>query len=265
MASQTQTHLRDFLRQFLILLATPLIWLFSSLGIVLVTARSPSSFSDLTENWLVPQTFAFSIWGPIFLGIMAYGVIQMLPKNKARTIYRDSGWWIAAGLWGVAAWGLITAFVPDRYVEILASLIFVPTMIALVIGMTKLWRRKSELSGLEKWCVLTPVSLIAGWCSIAFFVGLNGVIWKYVQPLGWNITATSLSVLGPALLWAIYVLRHQALNKIYAFPILWGLGFLALRHFGSDGDRYIFAAALFGIVAIILAPSLRGRTSSEIW
>ena len=121
------------------------------------------------------------------------------------------------------------------------------------------------IATLEKWLVLTPISLIAGWCSIAVFVGLNGVIWKYAEPLGWNITATALSVLGPALWWAIYVLRHGALNKIYAVPIIWGLSFLALRHFGEGGDSYIGGAASIGILAIILAACLRGKTSSEIW
>lgn len=265
MNSHPKHRRADILRQFLILLATPLIWLFSSLGFFVNTARSPSEFSDLTVNWLVPQTFAFSIWGPIFIGIFAYGFVQALPINRTRSIYRQSGWWIAAGLWGVASWGLVTAFAADNVVELFASLIFIPTMMSLVMGMIKLWRGRASLSGLEKWLVLTPISLIAGWCSIAVFVGLNGLIWKWAEPLGWNITASALSVLGPALWWVIYVLRHGALNKIYAFPVLWGLGFLALRHLGSSGDLYIGGTALLGMFAVVLAATLRGRTSSKIW
>ena len=265
MTTSAQTRANDLFRQLVILLATPLIWLFSSLGIFLESARSPSEFSDLSVNWLVPQTFAFAIWGPIFLGVFAYGIIQMLPKNGARKVYRNSGWWIAAGLWGVAGWGLITAYVPDHLVEVFASLIFVPTVAALVLGMIKLWRGRNVLSVLEKWLVLTPISLIAGWCSIAFFVGLNGVIWKFVEPLGWNIRATAMSVLGLGLWWAIYILRQGALNKVYAIPIIWGLGFLTLRHLGQSGDAFIATTALFGILAIFLAASIRGQTSPKIW
>lgn len=212
----------------------------------------------------MPQTTAFSIWFPIFIGIMAYGVIQILPKNRPREVYRQSGWWVAAGLWGVAAWGLITAFVPDIWVELFASLIFVPAMICLIMGMIKLWRGRAALSTVEKWLVLTPVSLIAGWCSIAVFVGLNGLIWKFVQPLGWNIVATALSVLGLALWWGIYILRHGAMNKIYAVPILWGLGFLALRHISENGEMKLAIAAFIGILAIGLAATLPGKTSPEI-
>ena len=264
MTSSNISRPTDLLRQVLILIATPLIWIFSSLGIFLDNARSPSDFSDLTVNWLVPQTTAFSIWGPIFIGIFAYGIIQVLPKNRTREIYRQSGKWIAAGLWGIALWGLVTAYAPDNTVEVLASMIFIPTMVSLVIGMIKLWQGRISLSPLEKWLVLAPVSLIAGWCSIAVFIGLNGLIWKFVEPLGWNITATALSVLGLALWWAIYILRHGAMNKIYAFPIVWGLGFLALRHLSQSGEIYIGAAAIVGIAAVILAATLKGKTSPEI-
>jgi len=254
----------DILRQFLILIATPLIWVFSSLGIFMEGARSPSDFSNLTVNLLVPQTFAFSIWLPIFIGIFAFGVIQALPKNRGRDVYRKAGWWIALGLWGVAFWGLLTAYVPDNMVEGLATLLFLPTMVCLVIGMRKLWQGRQALNRAEKLLVLTPISLIAGWCSIAVFVGLNGLVWKFVEPLGWNITATALSVLGLALWWAIFVLRRIAMNKIYAFPIIWGLGFLALRHISDNGEIYISAGALIGIIAIVLAASLPGRTSLKV-
>ena len=265
MKTRTTSRPNDIFRQVIILIATPLIWVFSSLGVFLEGARSPSEFSDLTVNWLVPETIAFSIWGPIFIGIIAYGIIQALPANRARQVYRDSGWWIAAGLWGVASWGLVTAYIPDNNVEVLASLVFAPTMIFLVIGMIKLWRGRGTLTTAEKWLVLAPISLIAGWCSIAIFVGLNGLVWKFVEPLGWNITATALSVLGLALWWGIYILRHGALNKIYAFPIVWGLGFLALRQSSEGGDVYIGVTAIIGIAAILLAASLRGKTSSKIW
>lgn len=264
MTTQKISRPTDIVRQILILLASPLIWVFSSLGIFLDSARSPADFSDLSVNLLVPQTTAFSIWLPIFIGILAYGIVQALPSNRTHELYRKSGKWVAAGLWGVAAWGLITAYAPDNIVEILATLIFIPTMMALVMGMIKMWQGRAALSTLEKWLVLTPVSLIAGWCSIAVFVGLNGLVWKIVEPLGWHITGTALSILGLALWWAIYVLRQHALNIVYAFPIVWGLGFLALRHLSQDGNLYLGSAALIGIIAVILAATLRGKTLPQI-
>jgi len=262
MKTSTPTNSVDLARQAAILIAAPLIWICSSLGLFIDSARSPSDFSDLTKNLLVPQTFAFSIWLPIFLGILAYACLQALRVNQTRAIFRETGWWVAAGLWGIVAWGLVTAFAPDAIVEALASLIFIPTMIALVIAMIRFARRKEALDKLEHWLILAPISLIAGWCSIAVFVGLNGFIWSLVEPLGWSMLGTALSVLGLALWWAVYILRHGARNPIYAFPILWGLGFLALRHIGSDGETslWIGGSAIFAALFVLGAATIGAKS-----
>ena len=143
MENVTKTPRFDLLRQVLNLVAAPLIWVCSSLGFFVDSARNPSEFSDLSENLLVPFPVAFSIWLPIFIGILIYSVVQMMGINKTRDIFRKTGWYIAAGLWGIVAWGLVTAFAPNSIVEILATLIFIPSMCALVAGMVILTRRSN--------------------------------------------------------------------------------------------------------------------------
>jgi len=252
----------DLARQILILIAAPLIWVCSSLGLFVETARSPAAFSDLSLNLLVPQTFAFTIWLPIFLGIFAYSIIQSLRVNRGRAVFRDTGWWIAFGLWGIVLWGLVTAFAPDSSVEVLASLIFMPSMIALVIAMVKLFRQRSSLDSTEHWLVLVPISLIAGWCSIAVFIGLNGLLWNFVESLGWGLFPTSVMTLAVALCWAIIVLLKGAANKAYAFPIIWGLAFLALRHFSEGGTTILAATSCAGIIAIVLTITITPKVQT---
>jgi len=50
----------------------------------------------------------------------------------------------------------------------------------------------------------------------------------------------------------------------YAFPILWGLGFLALRHISASGDMKLAIAAFIGILGIGLAATLPRKTSPAI-
>ena len=55
-----------------------------------------------------------------------------------------------------------------------------------------------------------------------------------------------------ALVWAVYVARRSTGNAIYAFPIIWGLGWLAVKTLTqSPTSEIIGIAALvgFGIVA----------------
>lgn len=255
------SRLYDCLRQVTILISAPLIWIASSLGVFLDSARSPSEFSDLSDNLLVPYPLAFSIWLPIFLGILVYGVIQALRVNQRRALFRETGWWIAAGLWGIVAWSIATAYLTDSHVELSASLIFIPTMIVLVIAMVRMFRRKAALDSIEKWFVLLPISLIAGWCSIAVFIGLNGLIWNTVEPLGWNAIWTAILILSIALVWIIVVLIRGAKNRAYAAPVVWGLGFLAFRHLSDDGEPLIGIKALIGICAImyVCSPLYNGK------
>lgn len=261
MNAQTTSMPQDYLRQGANLLAAPLIWICSSLGFSLEGARSPSEFSDLSENLLVPQPLAFSIWFPIFIGIFIYAGLQALKTNRTRPVYRKSGWWVASGLWGIATWGLATAFLPNDYVELIASLIFIPTMCALVWAMVLVMQQRQNLTRLETLFLLSPISFIAGWCSIAVFVGLNGLVWSMVQPWGWSAVGTAISILSLALWWIIYVLRQGATNKIYAIPIIWGLGFLALRHLEPNGSISIASISIIGIFAVFLACTVKPRAS----
>lgn len=248
----------DILRQSLNLIFAPIMWLSSSLGFFVDGARDPSGLSDLTYNPLVPLGPAFSIWFPIFLGCAAYAVIQALPRNRGRAVFRDIGWWTAAGFIGVNLWGLTTSFLDASIVELAGTLVFFPTMIFLVVAMVKASRRRQAFTRVENWFVLIPIALIAGWCSLAVFVGFNAVVWNAVKPMGWSLVGTSISVLALGLGWVALVLQRGAQNRVYAFPVIWGLAFLAVARLGVEGGQPAIGwVALFGMALVILLAVVR--------
>lgn len=260
-----RTTPRDYLRQSLNLIFAPIMWLSSSLGFFVAGARDPSGLSELTYNPLVPLGPAFSIWFPIFVGCAAYAVVQALPRNRGRSVYRAIGWWTAIGFILINLWGVATSLLDDRIVEIAGTLIFLPAMLALVIAMVKVSRRREALSRVEKWIVLTPIALIAGWCSLAVFVGTNAVAWNMVEPLGWSLVGTSISVLAIGLGWVVCVLQRGAQSRLYAFPIVWGLAFLAAKRLLVEGtEPAIGWVAILGILIVILATLWRPRASRAV-
>ncbi|WP_409432572.1 hypothetical protein ACJ3XI_10230 [Litorimonas sp. RW-G-Af-16] len=209
----------------------------------------------MSENILVPFGVAFAIWLPIFVGCIAYGVLQFFRANRTREIFRQSGWWTAAGFAGVCGWALISAFAPAEFVQWGTALIFVPTMLCLVKAMLILSRGRGSLCKIERFLVKLPIALIAGWTSIAVFLNwtpiLDNAIGGVTPPL-----LPSFIMLGLALLWAA-VNIYKSGSRAYAFPILWGLSFLAVRHFTDGGTIVIAYGALIGIV-ILLATLWRG-------
>src|SRR6476619_7048579 len=61
-----------------------------------------------TATLVAPAGPAFSIWTPIYVGLLAYAVWQALPVNAVRARVRSTGWLAASSMVLNAAWLLVT-------------------------------------------------------------------------------------------------------------------------------------------------------------
>ena len=249
----------DYIRRPLNLILPPAMWILSSLGFWIENARTAGEFSDLSQNLLVPLGPAFSIWFPIFVGCIIYGVVQALPKNRTRDVFRRSGWSIAAGFFLICGWAMITAFAPSSSVQWGTALIFIPAVAALIHGMIVLSGMRQELSKMETYTVLAPISLIAGWCSLAVFLNWTPIAYDVFADGSANIL-TSLLILAAALGLIILICRRSSGNWIYVVPALWGLAWLAIRHL-PNGTAAIGVAAIVGFILLAASAWALNRQS----
>lgn len=250
----------DAARQWVNLIAAPAMWILSTLPQVTGWGRSAKEFSDLNDSLLVPYGIAFSIWLPIFLGCMGYAVLQAMKTNRSRDIFRKTGWWTAGGFTSVCLWALISGWAPAGLTLWGTALIFIPTVLCLVKAMLILTRNKTSLDKTERLWVWVPISLIAGWTSIAIFLN-----WT---PIAMNAADTSVPIVVPnlimltlALIWAVFIIRRSAANLVYAFPIAWGLGWLAFEAISLNGTPEIIGYAAVTGFAIIAGSALIFRKS----
>ena len=84
--------------------------------------------SDENGTLITPAGYAFAIWGPIFLLLLAYAVYQALPAQRTSPLLRRVGLPIALACLGDTVWEIlfpIRQFVPAQLViiGILASLL----------------------------------------------------------------------------------------------------------------------------------------------
>jgi len=240
----------DYMRQFLILVTAPLMWVLSSLSFFDPNARSPEGLSDINQSLLVPLGFAFAIWFPIFVGCLAYAVLQALGTNRTRAIFRHLGWWAGSGFALICVWSLISAYAPDAWAQWGTAIVFIPAMLCLVKAMLVLTRGRQALDRTETVCVWLPVSLIAGWTSLAVFLNWTpivlGLAGNSLPPLLLNIL-----MLLAALLWAGFITRKSGANRAYAFPIIWGLSFVFIKQvFVTQQSVLIGGLALAGALLI---------------
>ena len=253
---------KDKARQWVNLVTAPSMWILSTLPQVTGWGRSAKEFSDLNDSLLVPYGIAFSIWLPIFLGCMGYAVLQAMKTNRSRDIFRKTGWWTAGGFTSICLWALISGWAPADLTLWGTALIFIPTVLCLVKAMLILTRNKTSLDKTERLWVWVPISLIAGWTSLAMFLN-----WT---PIAMNAAGTSVPLVVPniimlslALIWAVFVTRRSGGNLVYAVPIAWGLAWLAFEAMNANATPEVIGyAAVIGVV-IITGTALMLRRGNE--
>ena len=239
-----------FLRRALNLVLAPAMWICSSLWMFGI-GRTIQEQSEYTDTVLVPFGAAFSIWLPIFVGCIAYGIIQLLPQFRDKPIYRDIGWWTVGGFGFVSMWGLVASLPSPEASKWLTAFVFIPAMYCLVQAAVILTRRRAELSTLERFACWMPISWIAGWTSLAFW--LNWASLGTYSPIGLGLPSLviALLALAAALGWVVFNLRRMNGNIAYVFPVIWGLGWLVFDRVQPEGAS-MPVAAVAGTGAIIL-------------
>jgi hypothetical protein len=257
----TQTF-SDTLRAWSNLLLAPMIWLLSSIGFIIPNLRTASDFSDLSDNLLVPLGPAFSIWFPIFIGCIAYGIVQFRRQNRTRPFFRRTGWWTASGFAFISLWSIIVAFAPTAFVQWGTALVFLPALIVLCIATVRFSRDNSQ-RGWTKWLCLVPISLITGWCSLAVILNWTPIAYDLFAGGQANLLS-SLLMLSLALGVIAFMLRQTRGSLAYLFPGVWGSFWLAARHLGSDdGVAMIAYVALGGVLILVVSALLLRRKASK--
>ncbi len=242
------------LRCILNLVLAPAMWICSSLWMFGI-GRTIQQQSEYTDTVLVPFGVAFSIWLPIFVGCIAYGIIQLLPQFRDKAVYRDVGWWTVAGFGFVSMWGLVASLPSPEASKWLTAFVFVPAMICLVQAAVILTRRKAELSTIERYLCWMPISLIAGWTSLAFWLNWASLGSYSFVGLGLPSLAIALIALAAALGWVVFNLRRMNGNVAYVVPVIWGLAWLVVARLQPESANMPVA-----IVAAIGAFVLMGTT-----
>lgn len=195
---------------------------------------------------IAPAGLAFSIWSVIYLGLIAYAIWQLFPRQKADPRQRRLGYPLAASLLLNAAWILSI-----QYNQLALS---VPVIALLLVVLVWAFRR----------CLVTSPG---GWVEA---VVLDGTVGLY---LGWVCVATAANVTAyltaagftgwgiPSNVWAVVViLVAGAVGVLLAvagsgrisptLSLCWGLAWLAVGRL--TGTLISVPAAVTAIVVVVV-------------
>lgn len=223
--------------------------------------QTAAVFSADSDRTLKVAGYAFAIWGVIYAGLLVYAIRQALPQTgESEMINRFGGPSILAFL-GIGWWIVAAAF--DW--EVATIVLIFGSLVVLLIPMLRAAPaiRALPRSDRDRWMTVWPLSLLAGWLTVAAPLNLitvatgNGDLPAVLSPTIW--AALAIVVVVAVALLVTWRIRTIA----YALPIAWGL----LGAFVAEQDRNMplaMMALAAGVVVLIGAVLLAFRLKSGI-
>ena len=205
------------------------------------------TMSDRYPTLLVAAGYAFAIWGLIFLLDLAYAAWQLTGTRRTDDTVARLAPWAAAGFALTAAW--MPLFSMARFWPCL--LVIFGATFCLVRCAMILSRDRTPQEGQWMWAWL-PLSLHAGWLSLATFLNLAQVIVAYelastTHQLPWSLALFALA----ALMLLVVNLRMRG-NIDYVIAALWALVAVFVKQWDSGMAGARTAACVAIAIAVLL-------------
>jgi benzodiazapine receptor len=222
---------RDILRQAVNVVALVAVILVNGLANALpLNGQTTGEISDRFQVYFVPAGYVFSIWGVIYLALLAFAVYQALPARRDNPRLRRVGYLFAASCVANIAWLFLWHY--EQFVLTLVA------MFALLLLLITIYLRleigRALVSPAEKWLVHVPFSIYLGWISVATIANVTAVL-DYLGWGGWGIgdevwAVIMLLVVG--ILAAVVSLTRG--DVAYSLVLMWALAGIAVKHSGTS-------------------------------
>jgi hypothetical protein len=206
-----------------------------------------------TATLIAPDVPAFSIWGPIYLGLMAYALWQALPAQTTAARHRALGYPVAASLVLNAAWILSIQF--DM---LWASVPIIALLLAVLVKAFLIYVDQKATGPVDAFLTDGTMGLYLGWVCVATAANVTAAL-VAAGFTGWGL---------PAELWAITVVVVAAAVGIAlawrgggklapALSLSWGLAWLAVgRLTGALLSTPVAIAAIVAVAVVLVATAI---------
>jgi benzodiazapine receptor len=121
------------------------------------------SLSDQYPNFFVPAGYVFSIWGIIYIGLLAYIIWQALPKQIDNPRLQAIAPLFVLSCLANIAW--LLSF--HNYLFALAMLMMVALLVLLIACYLRLGTGVTPATTSETWFARVPFSIYLGWITVA--------------------------------------------------------------------------------------------------
>lgn len=237
---------KDTLRQSANLLAVIATIVINGLANALpLNGQTTGEISDRFQVYFVPAGYVFSIWGLIYLALVAFAIYQALPSQRDNPRLRSIGYLFAVSCLANIAW----LFLWHYEVFPLTLVAMVALLLLLIAIYLRLDIGHARVPATEKWLVHVPFSIYLGWITVATIANVTSLL-DYLKWSGWGISPEAWTVImlvaGVGIASAVSLTRGDV---AYMLVIVWAFAGIAIKHAGTP---VVATAAWVTMVLVVL-------------
>lgn len=171
------------------------------------TGYDPGTFPVRIERPAIqPAGYAFSIWGLIYLWLLAHAVFGLLKRRNDPAFLRPALPLLVSGLLG-SVWLAIASSAP-----------ITATLVILVMGGLAMLAYLRADQTQDRWLLAAPLAIYAGWLTAACGVSV-GVIMAGYGVL--SNTGAALLMLAVVIAVALFVQTRRPAMPVYGVTVVW--------------------------------------------
>ena len=215
------------------------------------------TMSDRYPTLLVAAGYAFAIWGLIFLLDILYAGWQLTGTRRTDDTLTRIAPWAAAGFALTTAW--MPLFAMSQFwlcLLVIFGATFCLIRCAIILSLD---RTPQEGQWMLAWL---PLSMHAGWLSLAAFLNLAQVVVAYELASTTDMLPWSLAIFALAAVMLLMVNLRMRGNIDYVIAALWALIAVYVKQSGSDlpgAQAAAWVALGIGVVLALQTVMLRRK------
>lgn len=211
------------------------------------TPTGIEAIADAYPNKFTPADWAFTIWAPIYAGLLLFSYFQAKPQRTDDPLLVPLRLPMVVAMFFTGLW--VPLNINDNQALSMIAMLFILASLALAfVNFTRLPRK---LTRAEWWQVVWPISLFFGWITIATVA--NAVI--TLLYLGWDggglddaTWSTLLIIVATVIVLAVLVTNKG--NIIYGLVPVWAFAAIA-ENYGEPVATPALAMAGLILVALL--------------
>lgn len=204
---------------------------------------------------VTPANYAFAIWGVIYLGILAFGIYQLLPNRRDHSRIQKLRFPIIGASIFQSFW--IFQFQSRNYWA--SVILMIGILLSLITAFLASRQDGDRLSREEKWLIQIPFSIYLGWISVASIVNIASALYSNhwdglgISPVIWTVLLSAMSTAIAVLI----ILRYK--DIAFTSVILWALVAIAARQASQPTILITTSVCAIGLALLILLTQLQSR------